>query len=91
MSSKIHSSPRRLRQLKAGARGRLAWSGMLDASAWGSLANLGLIPGAEIEVVRQTAGPWVLRVRHGSVIVGRSLVDLLEIEPLVNTAGTATP
>ena len=69
-----------LRHLQTGARGRLSHSQALAAGDWGSLANLGLVPGAEVEVLRRGSGAWVLRVRQGSVIVGRGLVNLLEIE-----------
>ena len=47
----------------------------------GRLAALGLVPGSEIEVVRNSgSGPFVVEVRNSRILLGRGMASKIEVE-----------
>ena len=47
----------------------------------GRLAAMGLVPGSEIEVVRNSgAGPFVVVVRNSRIVLGRGMAMKIEVE-----------
>ncbi len=41
------------------------------------LADMGLFPGAIVEVLRNEGGPVLLKVGHGRLALGRQMADLI--------------
>lgn len=47
----------------------------------GRLAALGLLPGTELEVVRNSGhGPFVIAVKGSRVVIGRGMASRIEVE-----------
>lgn len=41
----------------------------------GRLADMGLFPGAFVEILRNEGGPVLLRIGHGRVALGRQMAE----------------
>jgi Fe2+ transport system protein FeoA len=47
------------------------------------LASLGLVPGAEMRVIRNDrSGPFIVAVRQSRVVIGRGMANAIEVAPL---------
>ncbi|PIV81516.1 hypothetical protein COW53_03980 [bacterium CG17_big_fil_post_rev_8_21_14_2_50_64_8] len=47
----------------------------------GRLAALGLLPGTELEVIRNSGhGPFVIAVKGSRVVIGRGMASRIEVE-----------
>jgi len=93
-ATRVWSAPRRalrrrtpppagptLSNLLPGSRARLVWVSN-ERALTRRLAELGLLVGAEIEVVQATGGALVVAVRGSRLAVGRALADRLGVERL---------
>jgi len=69
-----------LTQVQEGARMVLkAIDGGLELR--GRLAALGLLPGTELEVIRNSGhGPFVISVKGSRVVIGRGMASRIEVE-----------
>lgn len=56
------------------------------------LADLGILPGVHLKVVRTArCGPVIVEVKGGRVIIGRGMADRIEVEPVpVGRSSTLT-
>lgn len=47
----------------------------------GRLAALGLLPGTELEVIRNSGhGPFIVEVRGSRIVIGRGMASRIEVE-----------
>lgn len=69
-----------LSQVEAGRRVRLA--GVRAGQALHSrLAAMGMIPGAELEVIQNSSwGPFIVLVRGSRIMLGRGMTDRIEVD-----------
>ena len=69
-----------LSQVEAGRRVRVA-AVRAGRGLYARLAAMGMAPGAEVEVIHNSAwGPFIVLVRGSRIMLGRGMTDRIEVE-----------